>query len=130
VSDLTTTDATEIWLTHTLLYRLCSFFIRWPACWAWFMYLQLCALYFYTCWWQIKFSLSVRCTAQCNSITSIATFRWHLVGCYVVTYNSNIEPQFAKRLLQRRFMIVLKSIRLLTEVFFLNNEVSDLFSYL
>jgi len=62
---------------------LCVFFTRWPACWAYAcsgsLSLDLCifscvALYFYTWWWQIKFSLSLLsctfCGPRCTGI-------WH-----------------------------------------------------
>ena len=40
------------------------------------MYLLLCALYFYTCWWQIKFSLSVNFSFTLYSRPFCETHNW------------------------------------------------------
>ena len=51
---------------------LLGLFLFWQPT-TWFMYLQLCALYFYTCWSQIKFSLSLS-TRQNSTFAGVIAY--------------------------------------------------------
>ena len=90
-------------LCHVCVFSF-LFFIRWPACWATpelaacHLKLQLCALYFYTCWWQIKFSLSlVFCsTSTSTRIRTLCTYQNISAYCQLGSLSSKhdeAEPQ-------------------------------------